>query len=191
MVTHEATQRTWPEGVTCGVSPRATVRGKITEFKIHEAKDSTVSADLVLEETGGQQVSVLLKLPANARKERLTVAVERAAALPVIELTGTLLAQRAPLVEAVKATILEAGDPWPLYIMAHTIETDTDDIWGLGMPPEVPWTKKHTVTITMMVPDNSTMPNSLDLTEVVSRAPYAFVNAVILEVSRVDEAPKP
>ena len=119
MVTHEATQRAWPEGVTCGVSPWATVRGKITEYKIHEAKDGTVSADLVLEETGGQQVNVLLQLPANARKERLTVAVERAAALPVVELTGTLLAQRSTLAATVKNTILETGDPWPLYIMAH------------------------------------------------------------------------
>ena len=191
MVAQEATQRTWPEGVTCSVSPRATVRGKITEFKIHEAKDGTVSADLVLEETSGQRVSVLLKLPANARKERLTVAVERAAALPVIELTGTLLAQRAPLSSAVKDAILEAGDPWPLYIMAQTIETDTDDIWDLGMPPAVPLTKQHTITITMMVPDDAKLPASVDLTRVESRAPYAFVNAVITEVLRDNEDPKP
>ena len=184
MVAQEATQRTWPEGVTCSVSPRATVRGKITEFKIHEAKDGTVSADLVLEETGGQQVSVLLKLPANARKERLTVAVERAAALPVIELTGTLLAQRAALVEAVKDTILEAGDPWPLYIMAQSIETDTDDIWDLGMPPAVPWTKEHTITLTLMVPDDHTLPESFDFTNASIRGesahvPHSFIKGIV------------
>ena len=133
MKAHKATERTWPEGVTCSVSPRATVRGKITEYKIHESKDGTVSADLVLEETGGQQVNVLLQLPANARKERLTVAVERAAALPVIELTGTLLIQRAPLVEAVKAAT--QGGAEPLYIMAHTSQTDTDDILWPRMTP--------------------------------------------------------
>ena len=67
--------------------------------------------------------------------------------------------------------------------MAQTIETDTDDIWDLGMPTRVPWTKQHSITLTLMVPDDHTLPERVDYTGGdAGTVPWALVTALVHNV---------
>lgn len=164
MVSAARTKLEWPEGVTLKADVEATVRGHVDRYAVYEEADGRPYAELDVSEPGGQQMYVHLRLPEPATRARLEAALERAGALPEVTLRGQIAFPTDRIDEVVRRAVLARRSEWPLSIYADHLSTDTKDIYDLGRPEPEPWTRRHTLTVTLLVPDDDALPDELELT---------------------------